>query len=227
MPRQVDHQERRREIIEALWALAGREGLGAATFRNVAAEAGVSVRRIQYYFGDKAGLLRASLQQLGELSFARGLAAIAEAGPDPSIRDVVAALLRVGLPIGDENRRLGLLFYSFHVAAITDPDLGSVEAREIKRWTVPFASALIRQAQERGGTHTGVDPDHEALILMSAFDGIALDLLAGNRAEHEAVAALDYHLDRIFTDEPIAAVLPDPSTLGSDQTPRPEPGQHS
>ena len=218
MPRQVDHDERRQEIIDALWALANRDGLQAVTFRNVAAEAGVSVRRIQYYFGDKAGLLKAALQKLGERSFARGLNAIADLGPQASVREVLTVLFRAGLPIEDESRQIGLLFYSFHVAAITDADLGSVEAREIKRWTVPFASALIAQAQDQEGTHLGVDPDHEALMLMSAFDGLSLDLLAGNRTEEEALAAVAYHLDRIFNDRTVAAVLPDPSTLGSRQT---------
>ncbi len=220
MPRQVDHDERRQEIIDALWALASRDGLQAATFRNVAAEADVSVRRIQYYFGDKAGLLKAALQKLGERSFARGLDAITELGPRASVREVLTALFRAGLPIEDESRQIGLLFYSFHIAAITDADLGSVEAREVKRWTVPFASALIRQAQDQDGTHLGVDPDHEALLLMSAFDGLSLDLLAGNRREDEALAAVAYHLGRIFNDKPVAAVLPDPSTLGPGQTHR-------
>ncbi|MGI9598768.1 MAG: TetR/AcrR family transcriptional regulator [Acidimicrobiales bacterium] len=220
MPRQVDHDERRREIIKALWSLAGREGLSAVTFRNVAAEANVSVRRIQYYFGDKAGLLKAALQQLGERGFARGLEAIADAGPEATVRQVLASLFRTGLPLDEQSRQIGLLFYSFHVAAITDADLGTVEAREVKRWTVPFAAALIGQAQDEGGTRPGVEPGSEALILMSAFDGLSLDLLAGNRTDEEALSAIDYHLDRIFNGKPVAAVMPDPASLGPHGTNR-------
>ena len=213
MPREVDHDARRQEIVDALWTLASRDGLQATSFRNVAAEADVSVRRIQYYFGNKAGLLRAALQKLGERSFARGLDAIADAGPEASVRQVFTALFQNGLPLENESRQIGLLFYSFHVAAITDTELGSVEAREVKRWTVRFASNLITQAREHGGTHPGVDPDHEALMLMSAFDGLSLDLLAGNRTEDEALAAVAYRLDRIFNENPVTAVLPDPSAL--------------
>ena len=213
MPRQVDHDERRQEIIDALWVLAGRDGLQAVTFRNLAAEAGVSVKRIQYYFGDKAGLLKTALQKLGERSFARGLTAIADLGPSASVRQVLTALVWAGLPIGDDSRQLALLFYSFHVAAITNADLRTVEAMEIKRWTVPFVSSLIRQAQHRDGTHPGVDPDLEAVLLMSAFDGLSLDLLAGNRTEDEALAAVAHHLDRIFNETPVVAMLPDPATL--------------
>lgn len=218
MPRQVNHEERRREIIEALWSHASREGLAAVSFRNVAAEADVSVRRVQYYFGDKAGLLEAALQKLGERAFVRGLEAIADAGPEATVRQVLTSLFRAGLPLDRESREIGLLFYSFHVAAITDTNLGSVEAREVKRWTVPFASTLIGQAQDQGGTRPGVEPDDDALILMSAFDGLSLDLLAGNRTTEEAFRAVDHQLDRIFNEKPVTAVLPDPSTLGSDKT---------
>ncbi|MCP4968828.1 MAG: hypothetical protein GY926_26820 [bacterium] len=45
----------------------------------------------------------------------------------------------------------------------------------------------------------------------------SLDLLAGNRTEDEALTALDYRLDRILAEKPDAAVLPDPSTLGTDE----------
>ncbi|MEM7339149.1 MAG: TetR family transcriptional regulator C-terminal domain-containing protein [Actinomycetota bacterium] len=213
MPRQVDHGARRREIIDALGRLATREGLSAVTFRTLAAEADVSVRRIQYYFGDKAALLSAALQAVGEEGFARSLTALAAAGPDVSVRDLLSILVRVGLPLDDESRRIALLFHSFHVAAITDEALATTEAREVKQWTVPFVSILIGQARDGGGTRDGIDPDHEAVMLMAAFDGLTLDLLAGTRTAQDALAAIDYQLDRIFTDTSVVAVLPDPAQL--------------
>ena len=63
MPKRVDHDERRRQIVRALWRIAERGGLGAVSFREVAAEAGVSVRLVQYYFGTKADLLREANRQ--------------------------------------------------------------------------------------------------------------------------------------------------------------------
>lgn len=214
MPRQVDHNQRRDEIIEALWALTAREGLGAVSFRKVASEADVSVRRIQYYFGDKAGLLRAALQKLGEQGFVRGLDAIGQSAATPSVEQLLRSIVRTGLPLDDESRRISLLFFSFHVAAITDPNLATVEAKEMKKWTVPFVAGLIAQAREQGGTRPDIEPEQEALMLMSAFDGLSLDLLAGNRTAAEALGAIDYQLGRIFNGEPTTAVLPDPSMLG-------------
>ena len=48
---------RRRQIIEAVCRITVKGGLASATFREVAAEAGVSVRLVQYYFGTKDELM--------------------------------------------------------------------------------------------------------------------------------------------------------------------------
>ncbi len=211
MPRQVDHDERRKHIVEALWALTVREGLNAVSFRKVALEANVSVRRIQYYFGDKATLLQAALQMLGEQVVAAGLEAVSQVDPEPTTPQLLRAVIAAALPTDESSRSTSLLFFSFHVAAITDPALASAQARATKDWTVPFAAGLIRQAQEQGGTHDGVEPEREALLLMSAFTGLSLDVLAGNRSADEALTAIDYRLGRIFNDKQTTASIPNMS----------------
>ena len=64
MPKRVDHEERRRQIADALLRTAATRGLHAAGMREVAAEAGVSLRLVQYYFGTKEELLLYATQQL-------------------------------------------------------------------------------------------------------------------------------------------------------------------
>lgn len=199
MPKQVDHDERRREIIEALWRLAARDGLSTVSFRRVATEADVSVRRIQYYFGTKAALLAAALQLLGQRVFERGVTAMEAAGPDASPSTLLRLIIEAGVPTTPEQRQDTLLFFSFYVAALTDPELASDEAQSILGWTIPFAADLITKASQRGLTRPGVDPHHEARILMSAFYGLSLAILAKTQTAEDALAALNHHIDRIFT----------------------------
>src|SRR3546814_14018084 len=59
-----DPTRRRAEIAEALVRVANRDGLHAVTMRSVAAEAGVSLRLVQYYFTSKEELLVGALQHL-------------------------------------------------------------------------------------------------------------------------------------------------------------------
>src|SRR3978361_1145366 len=64
VPRRVDHDERRRELTAALLRIASTRGLQAVSMREVAAEAGVSLRVVQYYFADKRTLMASGLAEL-------------------------------------------------------------------------------------------------------------------------------------------------------------------
>ncbi|MGW1143974.1 TetR/AcrR family transcriptional regulator, partial [Streptomyces sp. NPDC002454] len=64
MPKRVDHAVRRAEITDALLRVAARRGLHAVGMRDVAAEAGVSLRLVQYYFETKEKLLLHGLERL-------------------------------------------------------------------------------------------------------------------------------------------------------------------
>src|ERR1700722_6895881 len=64
MPKRVNHEERRQQIADALLRTAAVRGLHATGMREVAAEAGVSLRLVQYYFGTKEELLLAAMQRL-------------------------------------------------------------------------------------------------------------------------------------------------------------------
>ena len=61
MPKRVDHEVRRKQIAEALVRIAGQRGLHAVGMRDVAAEAGISLRLVQYYFQTKEKLLQIGL----------------------------------------------------------------------------------------------------------------------------------------------------------------------
>ena len=67
MPKVVDIEERRAELAAAAAQLIARAGVGAATMREVAAEAGWTTGALTHYFSDKRELLlftfRSSLAQ--------------------------------------------------------------------------------------------------------------------------------------------------------------------
>ena len=67
MPKVVDIDERRAELAAAAAQLIARAGVGAATMRDVAAEAGWTTGALTHYFADKRELLlftfRSSLAQ--------------------------------------------------------------------------------------------------------------------------------------------------------------------
>jgi AcrR family transcriptional regulator len=91
---------------------AAARGLHATGMREVAAEAGVFLRLVQYYFGTKEELLLTGMQHLaarfGERAMAR-IRRIKETGGQASPRDVIAAILVEALPADDERRTFAVL----------------------------------------------------------------------------------------------------------------------
>ncbi|GAA1487885.1 TetR family transcriptional regulator [Brachybacterium sacelli] len=59
MPKLIDHARRREELAEAAWRVLLREGVGRASVRNVAAEAGLTVNSLRHVFSTQDELLGA------------------------------------------------------------------------------------------------------------------------------------------------------------------------
>jgi TetR/AcrR family transcriptional regulator, transcriptional repressor of bet genes len=189
VPKRVDHDERRRQIIDGVWRIAAGRGLGAVTLREVAAEAGVSMRLVQYYFRSKENLLLASLERLGASGSARIAAQIGMA--DPSPRDVVHGCLIAALPVDEDSRRQALVAHAFAAAALTDPQLAAATRRYPDQLQQVIANQIRQVRQE-------FDADAEARGLLAMVSGLTLSTLLGEIADQDAVAVVDYHLDRVF-----------------------------
>ena len=57
MPKEVDHDARRRELADAASRVIARNGLSATTLAQVAEESGWSIGSIRYYFPNKDELI--------------------------------------------------------------------------------------------------------------------------------------------------------------------------
>jgi AcrR family transcriptional regulator len=206
MPKRVDHDQRRRQIIEALCRLTVRGGLSAASFREVATEAGVSVRLVQYYFGTKAELLHAANRHVAEQTAARITRRLAALGTDAEPRDVVHTVVNTFLPTDKRSREAMLLFFAFYTAQMTDPTLARAAARNVPQGLAGLIADQIRRAQPSGEVPVDLDADREAAILTAAIPGLASGVLVNYLTASEAAAILAYAVDRLFSHQPSATV---------------------
>ncbi|MFF4417571.1 TetR/AcrR family transcriptional regulator [Streptosporangium sp. NPDC001559] len=71
MPKIVDHEQRRDELVRAVWEVISREGIEGATVRKVAEAAGVSVGGLRHYFDNQRGLLVFAAYAIGRSVTAR------------------------------------------------------------------------------------------------------------------------------------------------------------
>lgn len=203
VPKQVDHDQRRREIIRALFRVASRDGLAAVSIRNVAAEAGVRAPQVQYYFGTKAALFDGAVQVLGERVVGRGLALQQAAGADASPEVLLRAALTGSQPIDEETRESLVLFFLFYVAAVTESAVHDTQLVDAQRFIVDYFAGLIRQAQQRGEADPGLDAVHEARLILFANTGLIMGALAGIHPVDDAVETMNYHVARVFTRHPV------------------------
>jgi AcrR family transcriptional regulator len=192
MPKRVDHDKRRREITDAVVRIATKGGLGAASFREVAAEAGISVRLIQYYFGTKDELFLWTQRHVAERSTARFMRLMMEAGSEP--RDVLRAVLSSFIPTDEESRQAIFMFVVLHTASLVDPMLARDEARD-----VPGAlQALVESQLRRATLDAGIDAHMEAAALVAMTLSLAQAVLDGTYTPKRALAIIDYALGRTF-----------------------------
>ncbi|MEV7871932.1 TetR family transcriptional regulator C-terminal domain-containing protein [Streptomyces sp. NPDC088124] len=200
MPKRVDHEERRTEIAEALVRVAGRQGLHAVGMRDVAAEAGVSLRLVQYYFQTKEKLLLYGLERLAARFTERIAARLAAAGDDPGPRAVIEALLLVSLPTDEESRTFHLVYTSYAVLSVTDRALADQPFTDNPAAAEDAVAGLLQQAREAGLTRPGTDPRSDAINLLALAAGLGTSILVGHRTPESATAALHHQLDGIFLD---------------------------
>ena len=165
-------------------------GLPAATFREVAAEAGVSVRLVQYYFGTKGDLMLATQRAVAERSAARVRAHVQATDGTP--RGRLRALLHSFIPTDEESREHMLVFIALGAAALVDPMLARPESAEVPTSMATGIRGLLDEARPRAG----VDTRHEALLLLAAVPGLAQGVLDGSLTPTQAFSVLDYALDR-------------------------------
>lgn len=166
MPKIVDFDERRLELAEATARLIARGGLGAATMRDVATEAGLTTGSVTHYFADKRELLvftlNASLQRRRARRNAPGLATPAE---------VLRSSLLCALPVNDDRRRHWMVTVAFCALAAGDDELAAVQRdayREFRDW-------VTTQLVECGVTAQVARADAEWLIAL--VDGVAMQAL--------------------------------------------------
>lgn len=189
---------RRAQILDGLIRLAGRQGLHNASMRTVAAEAGVSLRLVQYYFETKERLLVAGLEHLAVLMTRRLAARLAPADDPEDPRTVLEALFLEALPTDEESRVFHLVYTAYAVLSATDPVLAEQPFLRAPDEMERYVTGLLERARAAGRLAPGLDPASEAVLLLTASAGLGTSVLLGQRTPEAATRVIRYHLDRLL-----------------------------
>lgn len=171
---------RRRVIVEAALTLLGRGGSGAVTHRSVAAEADVPLAATTYYFRTKDEIVLDAFA----LAMTEDVAALGAIEPlvgdqPPTLQQAAAWLGSILLLDFDEDRDARLVLYELELEAARRPELAPMS----RAWTDAYVR-VVAPALERLGSR---DSDRDAWIVVTALEGMKLELLASGERDPETV----------------------------------------
>ncbi|MFF1547663.1 TetR/AcrR family transcriptional regulator [Streptomyces sp. NPDC058291] len=176
MPKIVDHDARREEIIEAVWRLVARRGFAALNMRDLAAEAGFTNGALARYFPTKAAILRAALERANAATEQRAARTIAGADGLNAFRKFCVEIM----PLDDERLNEARVVIGFWNYAVADQELIGVYDQAISRWRDQMLSYL-HTAAEAGEINPSRDLDAFLDLAMATLMGLQINAIFAAR----------------------------------------------
>lgn len=193
MPRRVDHDRMRADIIDATWRLIAERGIEAVTMRELARELGFANGSITHYFPNKSAILTAAFQHVFDatndryrasvaVSHARGLAALRE-------------FLVQTLPIDEERLLEARIVIPFLEHAATHDDMARIFRTMMAQWREQF-DELLAQARDEGELRHDVETRAAGDALLALLTGVQATgvLLPDSTPPERMIAMLDASL---------------------------------
>ncbi|MFD9704296.1 TetR/AcrR family transcriptional regulator [Lentzea sp. NPDC059081] len=195
MPKVVDHEERRRELAEAVWRIVRRDGIDHASVRAVAAESGWSSGSLRHYFPTQDALLGFAM----ELAYRRFLARLEKIDTSAGNQALLRAFAHELLALDEERRLEAAVLLSFLPRAMVEPSLHDLERYGTRELYGEVARVLVA-AQEAGELREGVAPQKAARRLIVLIDGLNIHhgLGPADVTTGEMIEAVDEQLDAFF-----------------------------
>ena len=194
MPKIVDHDERRRVIVEALWRVVARDGAHEISVRHVAAEAGMPKSSIGHYVGTMPQLMGLAVDQLVQEN-TDYLLSLDLFSLDA---DMATEVLYTLVPVSERRRHMSGVWLLLAAQAGADPEFAEV----LHRLNASIAEGLgdlLRAMQQQNLVDLSHDVDREVRRLHALIDGLALQCMTDPslRSEQDVRAILREEVARL------------------------------
>ena len=191
MPKIVDHERRRAEIVQTTWRVIARRGLDGATLREVAAEAGYANGAIKPYFPAKSDLMEATFRHVFSRTNSRGETATAGLNGFEALRAFCLEVLPLDANRLDEAR----VVIAFWQQALHDPAQAEVNDAAMLQWRSSIRGWLSAARGGDDGGRVPVEIAAETLLTFLLGAQVAAVFDPGFNSPDQLVAQLDGQLD--------------------------------
>jgi AcrR family transcriptional regulator len=172
MPKIVDHDQRREELIQAAWRVIAERGIDEVTIREIAREAGYSSGVLAHYFENKDDLLAHASRMSHQQIYARYEAEVDTPKKSKALRDV----LMDNLPLDDRRNLETRIEMSFWVRSLRNESLREIQDEKSEHLR-GLIKELVEASQEEGAIAAEHAPKRVVDLHAPLIDGISLHAL--------------------------------------------------
>ncbi|ALO65301.1 TetR family transcriptional regulator [Arthrobacter alpinus] len=191
MPKIVDHDQRRLELVDATWRIIARHGIEGATMREIAAEAGFANGALKPYFPTKDSLITFAFGHV----FNRTNQRIAERTAGTVGLEALRGFCQEVMPLDEDRINEARIVIPFWQKALTDPTKTELHESSMNQWRAVLAKNL-HQARSRGEVTVATGDANIVNQLMSMLLGaqIIAAMSPGKHLPGQLSAQLDAYL---------------------------------
>lgn len=184
MPKIVDAEARRAEILAALWRVVDRDGAQAVSVRSVASEAGWSKSSIAHYFDSQGALLALAIEQsVATVSDRIVHLDLLECTPEIAVQALAAIV-----PDTARRRRQASIWLVALPQSQVDPSVRAV-VRDLNDTVRDGIRLVLTALQVNRQLADDADIDEAVMVLHAAIDGMSLHVLTDPRRSSPAERA--------------------------------------
>ncbi|MBT2531965.1 TetR/AcrR family transcriptional regulator [Arthrobacter sp. ISL-48] len=179
MPKIVDAEARRAEVVEAVFRIVAVDGLERASLREVADEAGLAVGSVRHYFASSEELLVYSFATVVDSLTVRLTDALtkmrAETPGTLQHHEAVLTLLGELLPLDERRAVEACVWMAFRSAARIRPFLAVESDRSHREVAAIIGQVITALVTEDGGGQQSLVVEAERLL--ATMDGLCMHAL--------------------------------------------------
>ena len=171
-PRQAGavSEKRRQELLLAAYSQIAEHGFEGLRTREVAAEVGVNIATLHYYFPTKESLIRAVLDH----AMGRFRTTLAPHGsPADQLRNYLRATRKLML----EEPALGAVMAELALRSVRDEQIGSIMNEMYDLWHSTLRGLLRRSVRE-GKLRPELDSDAVAALIVATLTSMTLPVMS-------------------------------------------------
>lgn len=210
MPKIVDHDKRRVELVEATWRIIAKRGIEGATMREIAMEAGFANGALKPYFPTKDDLLTFAFAHVFNLTNVRMDTSTASRRGLSALRSYCHEIL----PLDAERLNEARIAIAFWQRALTDPAKAALHDSSMEQWRESLFDKL-REARDLGELKEGLNDDDIVGGIMTFALGaqITATLTPEHHSPDQLRSQLETYISAIASEK--GALVPTGGSTGS------------